>query len=179
MRSEHHSDHIAGYVRDVLRSADGELLFDSGTQKNVITDGGRKLLAGFMHGAGTTVQSIFALRVGAGNPAWDAIATPPPSSTTTILVDPNPYDFTGLIFEYLDPASDTVVIAPTNKLQIRAQLGPHVPNWPDANHTTGTLREYGLVARVNGADTLVNYRTHAAIAKDPTSTLERTIWLVF
>ena len=125
------------------------------------------------------MQRIFALRVGAGDPAWDAIATPPPSSATVNLVDLNFYDHTTLIFEYIDPASDTVVAAPTNKLQIRAQLGPHMPNWPDANHTTGTLREYGLVARLNGSDTLINYRTHAAIAKDPTSTLERTIWLVF
>jgi hypothetical protein len=179
MQSEHPIDCIAGYVRDVLRAADGTLLFDSGRQKNVITDGGRKVLSGFMHGPATTVQRIFALRVGAGDPAWDAIATPPPSSATTNLVDLNFYDHTTLIFEYVDPASDTVVAAPTNKLQIRAQLGPHMPNWPDANHTTGTLREYGLVARLNGADTLINYRTHAAIAKDPTSTLERTIWLVF
>ena len=26
---------------------------------------------------------------------------------------------------------------------------------------------------------LINYVTHPAIVKDPTSTLERTIWLVF
>jgi hypothetical protein len=179
MRSDHPTDRVAGYVRDILRAADGTLLFDSGRQKNVVTDGGRRLLAGFLHGPATTVQSIFALRVGAGDPAWDAIATPPPLSSTTMLVDQHPYDHPTLIFEYLDPASDTVVAGPTNKLQIRAQLGPHMPSWPDANHTTGTLREYGLVAKLNGTDTLVNYRTHAAIAKDPTSTLERTIWLVF
>ncbi len=179
MRSEHPTHDVAGYVRDILRAADGTLLFDSGLQKNIVTDGGRRLLAGFLHGTGTTVQSIFALRVGAGDPAWDAIATPPPASTTTKLVDPQPYDHTTLIFDYLDPGSDTVVATPTNKLQIRAQLGPHQPNWPDATHTSGTLREYGLVAKLNGTDTLVNYRTHAAIAKDPTSTLERTIWLVF
>lgn len=179
MPSEHPSDSIAGYVRDIVRSADGALLFDSGRQKNVITDGGKKVLAGFLHGPATTVQRIISLRVGAGDPAWDAIAVPVPSSATVSLVDLHPYDHTTLIFEYLDPASDTVVAAPTNKLQIRAQLGPHMPNWPDVNHTTGTLREYGLVARLNGVDTLINYRIHAAIAKDPTSTLERTIWLVF
>lgn len=186
MPSEHPTDDVAGYVRDVLRAPDGTALFDSGVQKNVITNDGRRLLAGFLHGATTTVQSILSLRVGAGDPAWDVTTTPPPSAATTVLVDSHPYDHkntvtdtTLLVFEYVDPASDTVVAGPTTKLQIRATLKPGMPPWPDANHTTGTLREYGLVANLNGGDVLVNYRTHAAIAKDPTSTLERTIWLVF
>jgi hypothetical protein len=54
-----------------------------------------------------------------------------------------------------------------------------VPNWPDANHPTSTLREFGLAAQLNGVTVLINYRTHPAIAKDPASTLERTVWLVF
>jgi hypothetical protein len=54
-----------------------------------------------------------------------------------------------------------------------------MPPWPDANHPTSTLREFGLVASLGGSDVLVNYRIHTAIAKDPTSSLVRTIWLVF
>jgi len=41
------------------------------------------------------------------------------------------------------------------------------------------LREFGLIASLDGVPVLINYRTHPAIAKDPVSTLERTIWLVF
>lgn len=175
------TDHIAGYVRDVLRAPGGAILFDSGWGKNVVTDAGRTLLSAFLHGAPTTVASIVALRVGEGDAAWDANGTPPPSASTTHLVDAHPYDHlaASLQFDYVNPADDTVSAVPTTKLQVKAALGPHQPAWPDANHATSTLREYGLVGRLNGTDVLVNYRTHAAIAKDPTSTLERTIWLVF
>jgi hypothetical protein len=35
------------------------------------------------------------------------------------------------------------------------------------------------VGRLNSTDVMINHVRHVAIAKDPTSTLERTIWLVF
>ena len=69
--------------------------------------------------------------------------------------------------------------APTNRLQIQATLGPSVPNWPDANHVSGNLREFGLIASLDGTTVLVNYVTHPVIAKDPASTLQRTVWLTF
>jgi hypothetical protein len=50
---------------------------------------------------------------------------------------------------------------------------------PPPYHSAPTLREFGLVATLNGSEVLLNYRTHPAIAKDPVSTLDRTIWLVF
>jgi hypothetical protein len=84
-----------------------------------------------------------------------------------------------LQIDFLNLTTDSVSAVPTNRLQIVAKLSAGVPNWPDANHATSTLREFGLVGQLNGATVLINYVTHPAIVKDPTSTLERTIWLVF
>ena len=94
-------------------------------------------------------------------------------------MDPNPFTVPigSLTIDYL--AGGVVSPSPTNSIQIFASLGPGVPSWPDANHATGTLREFGLLGQLDGADVLINYVTHPAIAKDPASTLERTIWLIF
>jgi hypothetical protein len=56
-----------------------------------------------------------------------------------------------------------------------------VPPWPDGlpQHPAPSLREFGLVGQLNATPVLINYVSHPAIVKDPTSTLERTIWLVF
>ena len=82
-----------------------------------------------------------------------------------------------LQIDYL--AGATVSATPTNRLQIKATLGPNVPTWPDAGHSTSSLREFGLVGKIDGADVLINYVRHPVITKDPASSLERTIWLVF
>jgi hypothetical protein len=44
---------------------------------------------------------------------------------------------------------------------------------------TATLREFGLVGKLGGSTVLINEVRHAAIVKDPESTLVRTIQLVF
>ena len=141
----------------------------------------RRLLAGFLLGQADTL-GIQGLRVGAGDDAWDAMpGPPPPTSTATALTDPHPHlvPRTDLDISYLEVNSDAPSATPTNKIQIRATLGPGLPPWPDANHPTSTLREFGLVGRLNSTDVMINHVRHVAIAKDPTSTLERTIWLVF
>jgi hypothetical protein len=81
--------------------------------------------------------------------------------------------------DFIDPTTGAVAPQPTGTLQIKAVFGPSVPPWPDDHHLTSTLREFGLAARLDGTPILINYRNHAAVAKDPASTLERTIWLVF
>jgi hypothetical protein len=195
---EHATQHLHGYFRDVLKDADGRVIWDHGWQENVIVDNCRRLLAGLCDGlAGTT--AITGLRIGFGLAAWDTAGTPPPSTTTTDLVDNNsvapagslrgffvqkvppalPVGTPSLQLDFIDPLTGTPVGAPTNRLQLFAQIGPGFPPWPDATHPAPTLREFGLVAQLAGTEVLLNYRTHPAIAKDPTSTLERTIWLVF
>lgn len=178
---------LTGIFRDRVVDADGQVTWDSGWQHNAIVIDFRRLLAGFARGAPTTTLGIQGLMVGAGDPLWDTAGTPPPSTTQTALVDPNPFLLkrpppplpagTSITFDYL--AGAVVSPTPTNRLQVVATLGANVPAWPDANHSTPTLREFGLVAELDGVQVLLNYRTHPAIARDPFSSLIRTIWLTF
>lgn len=181
--SENATHALAGRYRDVLRGPDGRVLMDRGWRSNAIVVTCRHVLAGFLKG--DAVLGIDALAVGAGSAAWDASAPPPALPSQSALVDAAPYrvDRTspppGATFQidYLDGGD--VVAGPTNRLQIAVTLGPGVPAWPDGAHTTSSLREFGLVGRIGGNDVLLNYVTHPVITKDPFSTLERTVWLVF
>lgn len=177
---DHPTEGFYGQFRDVLYGPDGRQVWDRGWVRNTIVADCRRLLAAFMRGS-PAVQPVIGLKVGAGLPIWDNSGPPQPSPTQAALVDPNPYLFprASMQVEFVNPVNGTISALPTNTLQLKAVLGPGVPTWPDAGHGTSTLREFGLVARISGADTLVNYRTHPAIAKDPASTLERTVWLVF
>lgn len=168
-----------GMYRDVLRDAHGRLLWDRGWSNNAIVADCRRLLAAFMGGAPASTLGVQGLRVGAGLAAWDVTPPPAPTGTETALTDPHPFLVSGaaLAFTFLDGGAPSAT--PTNRLQIVATIGPNQPTWPDANHLTGNLREFGLVGQIGGAPVLINIVRHPVIAKDPTSTLERTIWLVF
>jgi len=167
---------------DVLRDAGGRVRWDRSWQKNTIVTDCRRLLASFLRGAPTATLGIKGLQVGAGLAAWDQPPGPPPPTAGQVaLVDPQPFTVSveDLQIDFLNPTTDSVSADPTNRLQIVAALRRGVPSWPDAHHATSTLREFGLVGELNGATVLINYVTHPAIVKDPSSTLERTIWLVF
>jgi hypothetical protein len=183
MRTEEHpADGLYGQFRDVLYDADGRVVWDHGWQRNAIVLDCRKLLAGFMRGAPTTTTGILELQFGAGLSSWDAAGPPVPTSNKTALEDPLPHKLprNRMQLDFVDPVTGAVSANPTGRLQIRATLPPGEPAWPhQPDHPTSTLREFGLVAQLNGSPVLINYRTHTAIAKDPASTLERTIWLVF
>jgi hypothetical protein len=176
--NEHLAVALHGLYRDVLCDPYGHVLWDHGWHRNTIVLNCRRLLAGFMAGPAMSL-GIQGLRVGQGSDAWDLTSPPTPTPTQTALVDPNPFlvPRAALQIDFLE--GGTVTSTPTNRLQIVATLGPNVPPWPDANHVSGNLREFGLVGRLNGAETLINYVTHPVIVKDPVSTLTRTIWLVF
>jgi hypothetical protein len=170
---------LIGVYRDVLRDPEGRVTWDSGVRKNVIVGDCRRLLAAFMHSANSPT-GIQGIKVGAGLASWDQTGTPPASPTTTALVDPNPYvvPVANLTLSYLTGAN--VSGTPTNRLQIVATLGPGIPPWPHSpDHVDGTLREFGLFGKLDTNDVLIDYVTHPAIVKDPASTLERTVWLVF
>lgn len=177
---DHATEGFYGMYHDVLRDPEGRVLWDRGWCKNAIVLNCRLLLASFMRRAPPAL-GISGLFVGAGLSAWDTTGTPAPSPTQTALVDPFRFLFPLATpqITFLDPATGVPSPTPTNRIQIVATLGPGVPPWPDANHATRTLREFGLFGNLNGVDTLINYVTHPAIVKDPTSTLERTIWLTF
>lgn len=180
MRSEHPTEPpLSGIFRDVVRDVRGRVTHETAWQRNVIVEDCRRLLATFMHNAPGTV-GIKGMLVGAGLGGWDVAPPPAPTPSTTVLVDPHPFlvPLAQLAIDYLD-ASSTTTATVTNRIQIVATLPAGMPPWPDANHTVGTLREFGLVASLAGTDVLVNYRIHTAIAKDPTSQLVRKIWLTF
>jgi hypothetical protein len=169
---------LRGHYRDILTAADGSVIWDRGWRRNTIVVDCRRLLAGFMVG-GTVSLGIQGLRVGQGLDSWDQSGAPVPGPTQSALVDPNPFlvPLSALQIDFLDGAM--VTATPTNRLQIKATLGPNVPPWPNAAHATGNLREFGLVGKLKGNEVLINYVTHPVIIKDPASTLTRTIWLVF
>jgi hypothetical protein len=170
---------LYGCYHDRLLDRESRLICDYGWSNNVIRTDCRRLLAGFMLGTSDTF-GIQALQVGAGLDTWDDIPPPDPTPGDT-LTDASPFSIprADLDITFLELTSDANSLLPTNRVQIQASLGPGVPSWPDATHVSSTLREFGLVAQLNGNAVLINLVRHRAIAKDPTSTLERTIWLVF
>ena len=178
LTSEDHGSGLQGIYHDMLRGPDGNIVWDRGWKRNAIVKNCRQLLAGFMGG---TQQSlgIQGLRVGQGIDSWDLTAPPTPTPAQTALVDTNSFllPLASLQIDFLD--NGVVTSTPTNQLQIVATLGANQPTWPDTHHASGNLREFGLVGKLNGAETLINYVTHTVIVKDPASTLTRTIWLTF
>lgn len=175
---EHLKESPRGLFRDRLIDPSGNIIWEKDWRSNTIVADCRRLLAAFVHGASTTM-GIQGLLVGTGSDAWDTGGPPAPSGSETQLLDSNPFlvGSANIQLDYLH--GNTVSATPTNRLQVVATLGPGIPSWPDGNHVTGNLREFGLVADLNGTPVLINYVTHSVIAKDTTSTLERTIWLVF
>jgi hypothetical protein len=172
---------LHGRVRDVLLDAEGRAYWSSGWQENAIVTDFRRVLASFVRGD-PVVVGLVGLQVGSGLATWDATGTPAATPDQTVLVDrhgPHLIERTDLDVSFVDPVSGQTSPAPTRSIQIHAVLGQGVPPWPSPGHTDSTLREYGLVGQIGPDRVLLNYRTHPPIAKDPNSTLDRTIWLVF
>jgi hypothetical protein len=170
---------LSGRYHDVLRDPTGRVVWDHGWRSNAIVGDCRRLLAAFLRGAPAST-GLVGLQIGAGRSEWDALGTPAATPAQTALVDPHPFTVPAadLQLHFLDV--DTVVSRPSTRLQVHADLGPNVPDWPDgASHQLANLREFGLVAELDGEQILVNYVTHPVIAKDRDSTLQRTIWLTF
>jgi hypothetical protein len=168
---------VKGMYRDVLYDSEGRVVWDRGWCRNAIVLDCHRLLAGLLGGAAPSL-GIQGLRVGQGLDAWDSASPPPATPAQKALIDPNAFLVLPALLQidFLD--GGTVTNVPTNRLQIVATLGPNIPPWPDANHASGNLREFGLVGELDNNETLINYVTHPVIVKDPTSTLTRTIWLI-
>ena len=178
----HHTDFageaLHGKWQDVLRAPDGTELWRSPVKPNAIVVDCRRILAAFV--AGKPSLGIQGIQFGAGNPAWDGGPSPAATPAQTALVDPFPLmvPAANLQIDFVDGLG-VVSATPTNRVQIVASLGAGVPPWPDGNHVSGSLREFGLVGQLAGAPALINYVIHPVINKDAASTLERTLWLVF
>lgn len=169
---------LHGSYRDRILDANGQLIREDPVRANAIVADCRRILASFMANDGAL--GIQGMLFGQGDPAWDGGAPPAASPTTVNLTDSNPFlvPAAQLQIDYVDDVG-TVVASPTNRLQIVASLGAGAPPWPDGNHVAGSLREFGLAGQLGGNPRLINYVIHPVINKDPASTLERTLWLVF
>jgi hypothetical protein len=168
---------LHGMYHDIVRGPDGTLIMDRGWQNNTIVVDFRRILASLT--GGSPALGIQGLAVGSGLAAWDAASPPAPSPSQMALEDPHPFVLPAvdLDIDFID--SGVLTSTPTNHLQIVASFGPGFPPWPDGNHASASLREFGLMGQLDGSPALINYITHPVIHKDPSSTLERTIWLVF
>jgi hypothetical protein len=177
LHQEFPTQQLHGMYRDILRGPDGRLIIDRGWQKNTIVVDFRRILASMT--GGVPALGIQGLAVGAGLAAWDATSPPEPSPSQVALEDPHPYVLPAidLKIDFID--GGVITSTPTNNLQIIARFGPGSPPWPDRNHASASLREFGLMGELDRSPVLINYITHPVIHKDPASTLERTIWLVF
>ncbi|MDH4186661.1 MAG: hypothetical protein OEV08_06670 [Nitrospira sp.] len=169
---------MKGVYCDRLYGEDGRLLRDSGWQHNTILDGCRMLLAGFM--MNETASGIAFLAVGQGDPSWDVDGVPSasPSATTGLVSRFNPpIPFVDLDVAYLD-AHDQVVAERGMRLQITATLAPGYPA-PSGSATSYPLREFGLFAKLNDLEVMINTIRHPVLFKDEASTLIRVIRLYF
>lgn len=172
------SARIKGIYHDVLYDSEGRILEDRGLRSNTILDGCRLLLSGFMKNE--TTGGITGLAVGQGDAAWDTTGAPAPNpATTTGLVNRyNPViPFSALDVVYLDQ-NDQVVVGPSTRLQMTATLTPGYPI-PTAPSSSYALREFGLLAMLNGSEVMINNIRHPVLHKDAASTLIRVIRLYF
>ncbi len=175
--AEYPAAELRGFWRDRILHPGGAVT-GGPVRSNAIVLDCRRILASFV--AGAPSLGIQGLQFGTGLAAWDVDGPQPAGPGQVALVDPNPFTepAADMALDFVDDLG-AVVAGPTNRLQIVATLGPGDPPWPDPNHIAGSLREFGLIGDLNGTPALINYVTHPVINKDPASTLERTLWLVF
>jgi hypothetical protein len=196
-KTEFATTELHGMYRDVVRDAAGNVIADSLWKKNLILDGFRRVLASFAHGVNppplapgtppSIALGIEEVRFGRGDPAWDAAGLPTLVSSRDRLEDTTlPLPIGGLIAvpRFLPPppnnpnpdfqirflANSAASPTETNVVEIVATLPPG---------PAMTLREFGVVGKLDGNPVLLNYVAHQAIVKDPTTTLTRTIRFVF
>jgi hypothetical protein len=165
-----------GIYRDRLVTASGKVL-ERDWRSNLVVDGCRILLAGFMKGDGP--QGIQFALVGRGDPSWDVNGIPAPQRVDTAPVDPNPFSVaigTAQI-TYLDAAGG-VSAQPTPRLEVTLTLPAGQPPL-DPGASTFPLREFALFGQIAGTATMINSVRHPVLFKAPDDVLTRTVRLVF
>jgi hypothetical protein len=165
-----------GIYRDRLLTAGGEVV-ERDWRSNLVVDGCRVLLAGFMKG--DDPQGIQTLLVGRGDPSWDLAGIPAPRRVDTAPVDPDPFELpvTADQIVYLD-AAGAVSAQPTPRLELTLTLEADQPPL-GPGETTFPLREFALFGSFDGTATMINSVRHPVLHKAPGDVLTRTVRLVF
>ena len=165
-----------GKFQDTLIDIDGNVIWQTPWQPNLIVDGLRRVLAALMKGEG---QALTFWAVGTGQDSWDSLPPVLPSDDERRQITqlyretkrkPIPPD--QMIFVGGTPSS------PSNQLQIRVDfLAEDIPAIGDRR-----LREFGLIsggtADLN-TGVLINHRIHPRIDLQEGLTLQRTLRLTF
>jgi hypothetical protein len=108
----------------------------------------------------------FAIAVGEGTAAWDAVAPAPDRTTAQLTRETARRAVPPEALVFLD-ASGRPSRQPTPRLRFAVTFPP--------GEGTGTLRECGLFARRADRDVLLSYHTHPRIEKEAGGSLQRTI----
>jgi hypothetical protein len=166
-RSGRHGEHL-----DVLRDAQGSVLFARPWGSNVLVATCNKLLAALIKGD-TLGHAVSFWAVGSGDPSWDGGNAPPDSVRVSYTQLQNEVGRKPV------PAGSIAFLGGsfTNQLQI-------VMSFTSADLGGGavSLREFGLFAggtTTANSGTLINHRAHGRIDMQPGFTLERTLNLTF
>lgn len=170
-------DHFPkGEYRDILIGSQGDVLWETPWQRNLIVDGLRKLLAALIKGDPQGNPVAF-WAVGTGQDVWDAGTVPPDAArrTRTQL-----YNETGR--KSIPPGQITFLGGSfTNRLEITMEFTTaDIP--PGAGNQNWRLREFGLFADGTSAvnsGVLINHRIHPRIDMQAGFTLQRTLRLTF
>lgn len=168
---------IKGSYQDRLLDKKNTEIFNSGWKSNLIVLRCRILLAAFI--SNDTALGIRSLQVGRGDPSWDTTPPPVPDPKTIVqLVDSSPFTIphTALTVNYLN-ADYEIVAEPTNHIQIVAKLEQNEP--APASEPPFPLREFGIFGELNGTPFMINCIRHSLIEKYGSTTLERTLRLIF
>ncbi len=176
---------IRGIYRDILKTPDNTVIFDSGWKSNIVVDRCRALLSAFMGNEQT--RGIQALKMGKGDAQWDVVGTPAPDAGITGLTDPDPFTVAvgDLDIVYLDDNEEPVEAGqgPTSKLQITVTLGQDLPPGV-APLSSYPLREFGLFGEYTDDsgvvhEYMIDCIRHPVINKDVSATMVRTVKLYF
>ncbi len=176
---------LKGIYRDVLKSKDGRVLYDSGWNSNTIVDNCRVLLAAFICNdtaeEAINAQGIIHLAVGQGDPNWDGGSIPKVEPTETYELEDSEHAYIckdeDLNIAYIKEENGLIVHSgpPTNWLEIEATLGENKPSDTEIY----PLREFGLFGQLGDQPYMINCIRHQLIHKRPEDTLIRKIRLQF
>lgn len=170
---------LVGEWRDKHYDLQGNLVFDSGWNKNQIQDTNATLLAMWfresLQGSPAITQGPQYLALGNGLVGWDA--TPPTLSRadTTLEAEFFRKIITASDIGYIDPVTKAASGSPTRAVEITITF--------TTSEANDTWREFGLFGGTATASAdsgyMVNWVSHGRIDKDSTMTIVRTIRLIF